>query len=149
MNFFADIFIQVGNPYLMGAIFFVGLFFFKQHRWLFITAALCAGFSLWFNPILKEFWQLPLKFANHTYAFPSGHGHTVSSFFAVLLFGLSRNYKLGIILALICYAFSINIRGYHEWLDIIGGQYVGIVQGLLFYLIYKYIQNLFPTHVHR
>jgi membrane-associated phospholipid phosphatase len=133
---FADIFIQVGNPYLMGLLFLIGLYF-KNYRGLFLTAALCAGFSLWFNPILKEFWQIPLKSGTHTYAFPSGHGHTVSSFFAVLLFGLPRNYTLAIIAALICYAFSINIRGYHEWLDIIGGQYIGIIQGLLFFWMYR------------
>lgn|GEM_PF-4341721 len=133
---FADIFIHIGSPYLLGVIFITGLWF-KNFRGLFITAALCAGFSLWFNPILKEFWQIPLKFGTHTYAFPSGHGHTVTSFFAVLLFGLSREYKIGIFIGLACYAFAIKTHGYHEWFEIIGGQYFGIVQGLIFYFIGK------------
>ncbi len=133
---FSDVFIHIGSPYLLGVIFITGLWF-KNFRGLFITAALCAGFSLWFNPILKEFLQIPLKFGTHTYAFPSGHSHTFASFFSVLLFGLPRNCKIGIGVILMCYAGSVYIRGYHEWFEIIGGYYFGIVQGLVFYFIGK------------
>ncbi len=143
IEIFSDIFIHIGSSYFIAAIFIMGLFF-KNHRGLCVTAILSLGFSFFLNPILKNIWQLPLKFSAHTYAFPSGHSHAIAAFFSVLFFGVSRNYKIGIGVILICYAWAINRHGYHEWFEIIGGQYFGIVQGLIFYLSYKAIQKYLP-----
>jgi len=122
----------------------------KFERRYFIEAIIVLLFSIIFNLALKYSFRIPLpeaRFGKDAFAFPSGHMHSVVSFYGWLAFRY-KSWRLNIVIGIIFLGviFGMLRFEYHEIRDILGALFFGsILLATYNYLLknhYKYIHYI-------
>lgn len=143
LNIIADFFLLFGKEIFLVPLIVSG--FLALDRKIFGHATIILMFTMIYNVILKNTFQVPL--ASHLnivgYAFPSGHMHSAIAFYGWLMLN-SKNLVIKIILGLILagVAFGLIYKEFHNFYDIAGA----IIFGSITLLIYFKLDNTKMLH---
>jgi len=107
-------------------------------RRIFTHAVCLLALSILLNIILKHTFQIPLSptLGKEGFAFPSGHMQAVTVLYGWLALNIKYVwFRLSIIIILLGVGLSLVEAGYHNYYDVFGGLFFGMLLVLLYHVL--------------
>ncbi len=142
LDYFFKTFLLLSNFAFLGPLLIFGIY--CVDRKAFLNVMIVCFLTAFINIFLKSIWQTPLdpSLGHQGWAFPSGHTQFNLVLWLMLIYQIRKLWiaLIAIIISITSYFGMVHFH-YHDWYDIYGGIFFGILTFLLFVLWDYFFKN--------